>query len=282
MDIPSHIRQDLLWWLNAVKNSVNPIRDEKYLLEIFSDASKTGWGVACRDETSNGQWSDVEKDLHINLLELMAAFFGLKIFAKHLKNCQILLRIDNTTAISYINRMGGIRFPNLNKIARELWQWCEQRNIYVFASYISSENNEIADAESRATHPDVEWELANRAFSKIIHKFGSPSIDLFASRINRKCDLYVSWKKDPDAYAVNAFTLNWRNLNFYAFPPFSVILKSLRKIITDEAEGIVVVPYWPTQPWFPLFENLHLHGLPWLQADCQDGTSKKRHPDCFY
>ena len=256
MNVPLHIHQDLLWWLNAIKNNVNPIRDERYLLEIFSDASKTGWGVACGEETANGRWGETEKDLHINLLELMAAFFGLKIFAKQLKNCQILLRIDNTTAISYVNRMGGIRFPHLNKITKELWQWCEEKNIHVFASYVSSKNNEIADAESRTTHPDIEWELSNDAFSNIVKMFSTPTIDLFASRLNKKCDLYVSWKRDPDAYAVNAFTLNWSNLNFYAFPPFAVILKTLRKIITDEAAGIVVVPYWPTQPWFPLFESL--------------------------
>lgn len=30
----------------------------------------------------------------------------------------------------------------------------------------------------------------------------------------------------------------------------------LRKIIADKAEGVVIVPDWPTQPWFPLFKKL--------------------------
>lgn len=30
----------------------------------------------------------------------------------------------------------------------------------------------------------------------------------------------------------------------------------IRKTITDKAEGIVVVPLWPTQPWFPIFKSL--------------------------
>lgn len=30
----------------------------------------------------------------------------------------------------------------------------------------------------------------------------------------------------------------------------------LRKIIADKACGIVVVPNWPSQPWFPLFMEL--------------------------
>lgn len=256
MNIPKYIHPELTWWLKAIRHNVNPIRDETYLLEIYSDASMSGWGLACGNKTANGQWNNIEQKLHINLLELMAAFFGLKIFAKDLRCCQILLRIDNTTAISYINRMGGIRFPHLNSLAKEIWQWCEERNLFIYASYISSKDNEIADSESRRTHPDIEWEIKDKAFQKIKHFFGTPYIDLFASRINKKCNIYISWQKDPDAHAVNAFTLDWNNINFYAFPPIAVILKMLRKIISDKAEGIVVVPYWPTQPWFPLFESL--------------------------
>lgn len=256
MTLPSDLHSDFTWWLKSIEQAVNPIRVDSYCLEIFSDASKKGWGAACGRETASGAWSSDEADRHINYLELLAAFFGLKIFAKDMANCHILLRIDNTTAISYVNRMGGVRFPHLNQVTKDLWQWCENRNIFVFASYISSQDNEIADAESRRTHPDVEWELNNYAFSQIVSKFGLPNIDLFASRVNKKCERYVSWSRDPDAYANNAFTLNWKNMYFYAFPPFGIILKVMRKIISDEAEGIVVVPLWPTQPWYPIFQRL--------------------------
>lgn len=69
------------------------------------------------------------KTAYINYLELLAAFLGIKCFCKNITNSEILLRIDNTTAISYINRMGGIQFPHLNNIAREIWQWCEERKL---------------------------------------------------------------------------------------------------------------------------------------------------------
>ncbi|RLU26689.1 hypothetical protein DMN91_000486 [Ooceraea biroi] len=72
---------------------------------------------------------------------------------------------------------------------------------------------------------DTEWELADYAFIEILDFFGDPEIDLFASNINKKCERYCSWKRDPDAFAVNAFTISWSNLNFYAFPPFSLIAK---------------------------------------------------------
>lgn len=256
MNIPNNLKLDFEWWSRAINSPTNSIKYDEYVLEIFSDASTTGWGAACGEETASGIWTDIEHSKHINYLEILAAYFGLKIFAKELHNCQILLRIDNTTAISYVNRMGGVQFPHLTQITRDLWQWCEKKHIIVFASYIRSAENVIADAESRRHHPDVEWELADYAFKKIVEQFGRPEIDLFASRVNKKCDKYVSWNRDPDAFAINAFTIQWSNYYFYAFPPFTMILKSLRKIVKEKAVGIVVVPWWPTQPWFPLYKRL--------------------------
>jgi len=45
-------------------------------------------------------------------------------------------------------------------------------------------------------------------------------------------------------------------LRFYAFPPFSLILKSLKKIEDEEAEGVLIIPNWSTQPWFPKLTQL--------------------------
>lgn len=243
MQLNSCLEPSFTWWKEHVMKSIKPFRDNKYTLEIFSDASLTGWGIACNGEKSNGFWSVVENQYHINLLELKAAFIGLKCFASDLRNKEILLRIDNMTAIAYINRMGGVQYEHLNEITRQIWQWCEERHIFIFASYIKSKDNVDADRESRRTNIDTEWQLSQVAFNKITETYGFPEIDLFASRLNAKCFLYVSWKRDPDAHNIDAFTINWKSYFFYCFPPFSLILKCLRKIIDDQASGIIVVPY---------------------------------------
>ena len=62
--------------------------------------------------------------------------------------------------------------------------------------------------------------------------------------------------------AVDAFTINWANLLFYAFPPFSLITKVLQKVEEDLAEGILIVPLWETQAWYPqLMSMLIAHSL---------------------
>ena len=94
--------------------------------------------------------------MHINYSEIKAAFLGLRAFFKNCSNKQILLRIDNITALAYINKMGGIKYRSLNYITKKLWEWCRDRDIWVFAEYIASSDN-LADEGSRVTNVDIEW-----------------------------------------------------------------------------------------------------------------------------
>ncbi|XP_054009950.1 uncharacterized protein LOC128893160, partial [Hylaeus anthracinus] len=237
--ISEGMSEDLNWWqINTVIGS-NPIRTQVYSMEIFSDSSLSGWGCYCNGSKTYGFWNKKEGKNHINYLELLAAFFGIKCFASKLSQCEILLRLDNTTAISYINKAGGVRFPKLSKLSRKIWEWCEGRKIWLRASYIPSAENTEADNASRQINIDAEWELFHHAFTSIQNQFGSISVDLFTSRINKKCKKFFSRFSDPEASAIDAFTMSWKNEYFYAFPPFALILRTLRKIINDKALGIV-------------------------------------------
>ena len=66
------------------------------------------------------------------------------------------------------------------------------------------------------------------------------------------CSSPFSYQPDPGAFAINAFHLSWDSLNFYAFPPFCIIQKMLQKIRKDSATGVILIPYWPTQAWWPV------------------------------
>ncbi|XP_011858159.1 PREDICTED: uncharacterized protein LOC105555726 [Vollenhovia emeryi] len=282
MTISNSLKKDYLWWLTILSDNyqTNHIRSGPYACEIFTDASLSGWGASCSLQRTHGWWSETDKSRHINYLELKAIFYALKCFAKDLSDCDILLRVDNTTAISYINRFGSVQHPHLSSLAKEIWQWCEARNLFLFASYIASGDNVIADEESRQQVPDTEWSLSSRAFNSILREYGPFDIDLFASVLNAKCSIYVSWFPDPGAWTIDAFTLSWRNFFFYAFPPFILIPRVLRKIVDDRAEGILVVPWWPSQPWFPLFNRL-LISKPLIFSPSKDllsCPSRSHHP----
>ena len=61
--------------------------------------------------------------------------------------------------------------------------------------------------------------------------------------MNTKFGKYVEFRPDPGAVYVDAFSIDWSDLNFYAFPPISVIPRVLSKVKQDSAEGIIVVRF---------------------------------------
>ena len=66
-----------------------------------------------------------------------------------------------------------------------------------------------------------------------------PTVDLFATRLNTQLPHFISCRSDPESKGVNAFTLSWENLSFYAFMPFICIPMVLQKVWHDKAEGIL-------------------------------------------
>ena len=69
-----------------------------------------GGGGATADNTSiGGRWSPEESQQHINVLELKAAYLAVQAFTRNRKPppAHILLRMDNTTAVAYLNKRGG-------------------------------------------------------------------------------------------------------------------------------------------------------------------------------
>lgn len=281
MSLPRYILPDLAWWINKIPLARNSFKTFDFAMELFTDASNTGWGATTGSREAHGFWSDSQKSFHINYKELLAVRLALETLASGLENCQILLRVDNTTAIAYVNKMGGVRYEPYNKLAKEIWQWAERRNNFLFASYISSSENTEADRLSRLVNHDIEWELNDKFFTDIEDFFGKPEVDLFASKSNAKCKYFFSCRPEPGTAGVDAFTMNWSGIKFYAFPPFSMILKTLAKIRQDGASGILVVPFWCGQPWFPLFKSLLIEEELLIGPDANlllSPCRKKTHP----
>ena len=250
MKLSALAKDDLSWWEDNVLQSFSPMVHEKPTLTVFSDASLSGWGAVRGEIKTGGNWSLIERKIHINVLELMAALYALSSLCADCTETHIRMMIDNKTAVSYINGMGG-RTTLCNKIARQIWMWCKERNVWVSAAYLTSKENEIADKMSRISHNNSEWSLSNEIFQKLVENFGQPSIDMFATRLNYKCERYVAWQPDPYSVAVDAFSLDWASEKLvYIFPPFCIIHKVLQKIDFDGADAIVIVPLWTTQPWW--------------------------------
>ena len=106
---------------------------------------------------------------------------------------------------------------------------------------------------SRSLNENTKLQLSPTIFKKIVRTFDfEPEIDLFASYLNFQVENYISWFADPKASIIDAFSIDWTDKKLYAFPPFSLIGATLAKIRDNQASGIMILPWWQTQFWFPL------------------------------
>ena len=123
----------------------------------------------------------------------MAGALAVRTFAKHKRNIHVGLRMDNKTAIFYVNSMGGTRAQSLVQPACQLWQWCLQRRITLSAEYLPGANNGIADKESRTMQSSAEWMLNVQVFKYIMHDDGpipdQPVCSMSQSSVRPLCEL---------------------------------------------------------------------------------------------
>ena len=249
--LTAEAKSDIRWWLDNSRKC-RQISHGNPDISMQTDASLQGWGTVIREKTTGGRWTVEESLEHINFLELKAVFFGLQAFVKELKGKHVHVEIDNSTAVAYIRNMGGTHSKKCNKMAQAIWHYCINNDIWLSATHIPGVLNVEADRESRLFSDSTEWSINKTVFKNIIECFGTPDVDLFASRLNNKLATYYAWKPDPFAKGIDSLVHSWNMYSLaYCFPPFSILHQVLQKIEMDQAEVLLIAPLWPTQSWFP-------------------------------
>ena len=281
MEITDAMKGELQWWIINIDSQVRTIVKPIPCIVMYTDSSKIGWGCKIADESFNGNWTIPEQNLHINILETKAIYLSLLALGGISPGTHIRVLSDSTTAVAYVNNMGGINSKECNAIAKDIWDIIVKANAWLSCQHVPGEENS-ADAPSRKFHDDLEWQISEQIFKAITTKWGEPSIDLFATRTNCKIDVFCSWRKDPMAAFIDAFSLDWSKFALlYMFPPFSVIGKCLQKISQDNGEAILIAPFWPQQVWFPNLLRLlsdHPIILPSTEKILSLAHSDAKHP----
>ena len=80
--------------------------------------------------------------MYINCLELLAPELAMKSFLKSHKGVTVLLQLHTSTAVAYINNLGGTASPVLTSMARSLWRWALERDIMLSAQHTYSRGAE--------------------------------------------------------------------------------------------------------------------------------------------
>ena len=247
-------RNDLNWWcaLDRKVPMQSPLQPRIPTMTIESDASNTGWGARQGKLQTGGRWSQAETAHHINYLKLLAAFLALQCFAKGTNGITVQMKLDNVTAVTYINKLGGTHSKPLCQLALTVWEWCLQRNVFLVAEHLPGKDNIVADRESRLTRDRCDWMLNPLVFQRIQQQMGPLQTDLFTSRLTKQLLSFFSWRLNPEPTATDAFNQNWAQTRGFANPPWCLIARCLSQIKRQMARVVIITPLWASQPWYPI------------------------------
>lgn len=104
--------------------------------------------------------------------------FALQSLCQNIQNTHICIRSDNSVAVSYINNQGR-SILSLSEEAKNIWLWCDIRNIIISAVHIAGNNNVTADHMSSSFSDSTEWKLNEKVFNEICNTFFFIQISIF-------------------------------------------------------------------------------------------------------
>jgi hypothetical protein len=264
---------ELTWWieqLNQWNGRPLELKIPDHHFETYMDAAKHGWGIVDGEMRTQGNWTEEERQESSNFKETKTILFAFQVNCKKWSGKTVLIRSDNTTAISYMRKMGGPS-QKLTQLATQMWEICLAERITPRFQHIAGKDNSAADTQSRRFTDRSAWKLNPELFKMINRKLGPLKLDLFASRETTQLKDYYSRLPDPEATAVDAFTQVWPKKTGYAFPPWNQVNRVLQVVRRQKIQKLVLItPDWPSQTWYPtllrmslqppikLFSNPHL------------------------
>ena len=199
-------------------------------LSFYSDASDVGWGAIIGEQQVSGVWTPSQKQLSINLSEMMAVQNGLLRFSQFLRGKTIALFCDNVTTVAYLRRSGDTRSQVLFLKAREILLWIESMQVTILPQFIQGSLNTRAD---------------------LLHQWPA-IIDLFVTSLTARLPVFFAPAWEPKATGVDGFLQPWDNLQAYAFPPIAIIRRVLLKPrASHHCDLTLIAPFWPQREWFP-------------------------------
>ena len=117
--------------------------------------------------------------------------------------------------------------------------------------WIPRSANDKADFLSRIVDYD-DWRVKRDYFLLAEETWGPHSVDRFANHENTQLPRFNSRFWCPGTEAVDAFSVSWAGENNWLVPPIFLIPKVLNHMVAFGGRATLVVPAWPSAPFWPL------------------------------
>ena len=173
VQLKPRVRQELSYWQSPdVWQQHLPWRGEKHsVVEVHSDASKTGWGAVLRqcgrETVIHDYWLDATPQ--INILEACAVEQALHSLAPQIENSRVDVWSDSQVVVRSWRRQGS-RNSQINDVFKRIVHCAQQHNLDLNLAFLPSPSN-IADVPSRLLS-DADCTLTSSASLAVQQKYG--------------------------------------------------------------------------------------------------------------
>ena len=202
-----------------------PFESHQPNLFLFTDVSDSGWGASLGDAHLSGLWTQDCSSFSVNNQEL-AVLFSVRGFLPSLQDRLVASYANNnTTALAYLKKQGGIRSQTLNSVAQVILRLCEAHRIQLLPQFILDKPNVLLNSKNHNSQVlDSEWTLCSEAFYQLLHCWPA-TIDLFVAALNHRL--------------------------LVCFSPMVLQSWSIAKVCESRGlELTLVAPFWTQHPWF--------------------------------
>lgn len=269
IDITPPLRQEISHWafLDSWPDCL-PWRLESHrLVQLYSDASNTGWGGALLRDNCNlkpiearGYWDVEERQLAISSKETLALLRVLESFPAECSNTRLDVYTDSQVLIASWEKQVS-RCPASSDILKKIFQLCTSRYVAMSLHFVPSKEN-LADRPSRILS-DLDVTLSSKSWGLVQQAFGPHTLDLMALPSNAMCDRsgrplrFFSPSPVKESAGTNVFAQTLTSAdNAYVFPPFVLVGPLLRFLSSQDCAFTIVVPdLYPKKYWWPVLER---------------------------
>jgi hypothetical protein len=155
--------------------------------------------------------------------------------------------------------------PLLQKLAFEIFLACRKNKIFLSAQWLPRTDSRIAVVDVLSKWADLDdWGLSEDEFGALAAVSNTFNIDLFSADYNFRVEKFFSPIPSQFGIGINVFCFNWSEFGFgFACPPVKKIAATIKHAVMCRAEGVLVVPFWPTSLYmkFLASDGRHLNRM---------------------
>ena len=172
----------MIWENPSFLRTPVPMNLPSPTISLMTDTAQSSCAGVILPDKIKGLWNLEENKLSINWKELKAIELSLRHFLNIVKGKSVLVRTDNTTAVSCILNQGTLRSTPLLLLSKVLLEFCQLHAITLIPKHPPGGLNVLADQGSRQYPILTEWSINQRTFDYILDRNGPLKLDVFATR----------------------------------------------------------------------------------------------------